>query len=210
MLVALAIVIATVSALLTARHEGDQTPQTRTEWARTIAFWTFTIVVAFEMVAGSLWDLLGIETVRIALTHLGFPHYLLYILGIPKLLCSAALLAPRLPRLKEWAYAGAIFNYGGAAASHLLADNTSAAWVAPLVFAAFTMASWALRPATRKSLHVTPATPTAAVTWYVPFLILAGMVAVALLTLPKPHRNESLSSATKAPVTSPLPASSWL
>ena len=185
MLVAFAIVIAIVSALVAGRHEGDRSPQTRLEWARTIAFWVFTIVVAFEMEAGGIWDLLRIETVRSTLIHLGYPHYLLYILGFPKLFCAAALLAPRLPRLKEWAYAGAIFNYTGAAASHLLVGDGPKAFVAPLVFTAFAMASWTLRPATRKSLQLRPATPTRAVTWYVPVLILAGMLVVALLTLPK-------------------------
>lgn len=185
MLVALAIVISIVSAVLAARQEGDERPQTRVAWARMVGFWVFTIVVAFEMVAGSLWDLLGIETVRVALTRLGYPLYLLYILAVPKFLCAAALLAPRLPRLKEWAYAGAIFNYTGAAASHLLAGNSGSMWVAPLVFAVLTMASWALRPPTRRSLQIVPATPMRAVSWYVPALILAAMVVVSLLTLPK-------------------------
>jgi len=185
MLVAFAMVIAIVSALVAARREGDRIPQTRLEWARTIAFWTFTIVVAFEMVAGGIWDLLGIETVRVSLARLGYPHYLLYILGVPKLLCAAALLAARLPRLKEWAYAGAIFNYTVAAASHLLAGDSSGAWVAPIVFTALTMASWALRPTTRRSLQARQTMPTSAITWYVPALILAAMVVVAFLTLPK-------------------------
>ena len=185
MLVAIVMVIAIVSAVLAARHEGDGRPQTRMEWACTIAFWVFTIVVAFEMVAGSIWDLLGIEIVRVTLTRLGYPQYLLYILGIPKLLCAVALLAPRFPRLKEWAYAGAFFNYTGAAASHLLAGNSAGASVAPLVFAALTMGSWALRPTTRRSLQVVPTPPTRAVAWYVPVVILAAMVVVALLTLPK-------------------------
>src|SRR5215831_480653 len=168
MLVALAMVIAIVAALLSARHEGDGSPQTRLDWVRAIAFWVFTIVVVFEMVAGGIWDLLGIEPVRVTSTRLGYPLYLLYILGIPKLLCAAALLAPRFARLKEWAYAGAFFNYTVAAASHLLAGSSGGMWIAPLAFAAFTMGSWALRPATRKSPGSIPTTtPMRAVTWYV-------------------------------------------
>jgi DoxX-like family len=84
------------------------------------------------------------------MTHLGYPIYFLFIIGAWKLPCALALVAPRFPRLKEWAYAGAFFNYTGAAASHLLAGDGADKWVGPLVLAAFTLASWALRPASRR------------------------------------------------------------
>src|SRR6516165_12617148 len=90
---------------------------------RIVANWIFTLIVAWEMVAGSLWDLLRIEYVRVVLTHLGYPLYLLMILGAWKLTCAVVLLLPRFPRLKEWAYAGAFFNYSGAAASHFLVGD---------------------------------------------------------------------------------------
>jgi uncharacterized membrane protein YphA (DoxX/SURF4 family) len=52
--------------------------------------------------------------------HLGYPDYFMTIVGIWYILAGVALLAPRFPRLKEWAYAGLIFNYTGAAISHLV------------------------------------------------------------------------------------------
>src|SRR5262245_40671873 len=113
---------------------------------RTIAYWFFTVIVAWEMVAGSMWDLLQIEYVRGVFDHLGYPHYLLFILGVWKLPCAVAWLVPGFLRLKEWAYAGAFFNYSGAAASHFLVGDGSSAWAGPLVFAVMTLASWALRP----------------------------------------------------------------
>jgi DoxX-like family len=61
-----------------------------------------------------------------------------------------ALLAPRRPLLKEWAYAGLIFNYTGAAASHLVMRDGVGALVAPMIFTACAAASWALRPASRQ------------------------------------------------------------
>jgi hypothetical protein len=124
-------------------------------WARTIAFWTSTIIVTWEMVAGSLWDLLQIEYVRVIMTHLGYPLYVLFILGVWKFAGAAAVLAPRFLRLKEWAYAGFFFNYSGAFASHLLAGDGPERWLGPLVFAALTIASWALRPADRCLQHAT-------------------------------------------------------
>jgi hypothetical protein len=118
--------------------------------ARKVAYWFFTLVVAWEMFAGSLWDLLQIEYVRTVFAHLGYPSYLLYILGVWKLPCGVVWLLPRLPRLKEWAYAGAFFTYSGAAASHVLVGDAAKVWVGPAVFALLTMASWALRPTERR------------------------------------------------------------
>src|SRR5215472_4651506 len=84
-------------------------------WAKTIAYWAFTLLVAWDMAAGALWDLLRIEYVRVVMTHLAYPLYFLTIIGVSKLPCAATLVAPRFPRLKEWAYAGAFFDYTGAA-----------------------------------------------------------------------------------------------
>jgi DoxX-like protein len=179
------VVIATVAAILAAGHEEDVVAQGRVAWAHAIAYWLLTLLVAFEMAAGALWDLLRIEYVRVIFTHLGYPLYLLDILGVWKIPCALVLLVPRFARLKEWAYAGAFFDYTGAAASHLLAGDGSGEWVGPLVFAAFTLASWALRPPTRRLPRLRPATEIRAVTWYVPILIVAAMLVFAFFTLPK-------------------------
>ena len=182
---AILIVIATAAAVYVARQEGDPAPQSRAAWARLVAYWLLTIVVAFEMAAGALWDLLHIEYVRVVLTHLGYPLYLLYIIGVPRIPCAMALLAPRFPRLKEWAYAGAFFNYAGAAASHLLAGDRISLWLGPLIFSGFTLASWALRPSSRRLGQTAPAIQPRALAWWVPMLITAAMLIVAFLTLPK-------------------------
>jgi uncharacterized membrane protein YphA (DoxX/SURF4 family) len=118
--------------------------------ARAVGYWTCTAIIALEMAAGSMWDLLQIEFVRGVFDHLGYPHYLLFIIGAWKLPCAVALVVPRFPRLKEWAYAGAIFNYSGAAASHLLVGDGPSKWMGPLIFGLITFASWALRPPERR------------------------------------------------------------
>lgn len=179
------VAVATVAAILASRHEEDAAPEGRVAWARAIAYWLLTLLVAFEMAAGAVWDLLRIEYVRVVITHLGYPLYLLDILGVWKLPCALVLLVPRFPRLKEWAYAGAVFDYTGAAASHLFAGDGSGQWVGPLAFAGFTLASWALRPPTRRLPRVAPAAETRASTWYVPVLIVAAMLVFAFFTLPK-------------------------
>ena len=184
MLAGILILLATAAAVFAQRHE-DAPPRSRMDWIRVVAYSLFTVVVAFEMAAGAFWDLLHIEYVRVILTRLGYPMYLLDILGVWRIPCALVLLVPRFPRLKEWAYAGAIFNYTGAAASHLLAGNGPGHWVGPLIFAAFTIVSWALRPAGRRLVQSAPPAAMRAVAWAVPILIVVAMSAVALMTLPK-------------------------
>ena len=90
--------------------------------------------------------------------------YFIMIIGFWKLLGSAALVAPGLPRVKEWAYAGIFFNMTGAAVSHVV--NHSAGWHVgvTLGLAGVTIASWALRPASRTvTANVRAASPLASV-----------------------------------------------
>jgi len=160
-------------------------PRTRVFWIRTIGYWVLTLIVAWEMLAGSMWDLLQIEVVRSVFAELHYPLYLLYIIGVWKLPCALALLAPRFGRLKEWAYAGAFFNYTGAAASHVLSGQGASHWVGPVVFAAVTLGSWALRPPSRRLAAAAPTTKTRLIHWIVPLAVAAAMLLVSLMTLPK-------------------------
>jgi uncharacterized membrane protein YphA (DoxX/SURF4 family) len=84
------------------------------------------------------------------LKRLGYPGYSAVILGVWKLLGAAAVLAPRLPRLKEWAYAGMFFTVTGAGASHFAVGDPAVMLLAPILFTGFVVASWALRPSTRR------------------------------------------------------------
>jgi DoxX-like protein len=119
---------------------------------RGIAYWVTTALVAAEMGVGGVWDVLRIPYVRTILGHLGYPLFLAVIMGVWKVPGAVVLLAPRLPRLKEWAYAGAVFTYTGAVASHLSVGDGAGAVVPPAVFAGLAMASWALRPPDRRDL----------------------------------------------------------
>ena len=72
--------------------------------------------------------------------------YILSILGVWKLLGAVVIVAPGLPRLKEWAYAGVFFELSGAAASYVLHGEITSDLAAPLILVALAMISWALRP----------------------------------------------------------------
>src|SRR5580692_10838198 len=116
---------------------------------RPIAYWVATGLIVLETVAGAEWDLVRNDFVRQAFAHLGYPLYLLTILGIWKLPAAIVLVIPRFGRAKEWAYTGLFLVYTGASASHFMRGDTSEPW-GPLVLALLTIASWTLRPSSRK------------------------------------------------------------
>lgn len=117
---------------------------------RSIAFWVTTLVIVFELVAGSVWNLVPIEWIEIQLQHLGYPHFLAYVLGAWQVGAAVAIIAPGLPLIKEWAYAGAIFLWSGAVASHLAVGDGIESWSGAMMFAICAIVSWMLRPADRR------------------------------------------------------------
>jgi len=158
----------------------------RADRIRTIAYWTFTLPVAYENAAGSMWVFLRLEYLRVMLAHLGYPQYFMYILGPWQLACAAALLAPRLPRVKEWAYVGAFFNYSSAFVSHLFAGDGPNLTSPPLFMVVLTVMSWALRPSDRRLAESIG--ETSALSWVAPAVILGLMLILSLFSLPQTPR----------------------
>src|SRR5262245_32966765 len=122
-------------------------PAPRPEKLKTIAYWAATSLTALAFLAGGLTDLLRGPAMVSAMGQLGYPSYFLLILGAWKVLGALAIVAPRLPRLKEWAYAGMAFDLTGAALSHAAVGDPAAKVSVPLVILAIAATSWALRPA---------------------------------------------------------------
>jgi hypothetical protein len=87
------------------------------------------------------------------ITHLGYPVYLLTLLGVWKLLGVAAVLAPKSPLLKEWAYAGFFFTMTGAIFSHLAVGDPAKEIFPALLLLLLTVVSWYFRPVNRKLIH---------------------------------------------------------
>jgi hypothetical protein len=123
---------------------------------RVLGYWVATTLIGLETLAGGVTDLVHGRTMLVSgpfvvdvITHLGYPVYVLSIIGVWKLLGGIVLFAPGLPRLKEWAYAGIVFELTGAAASHALSSGDAGQLIAPLVFMGLALASWALRPPSR-------------------------------------------------------------
>jgi hypothetical protein len=126
------------------------TRRATTSW-RSAGYWLATVVVAGELGLGGVWDIARIPYVRDLVTHLGYPSYFLVLLGTWKVLGALALLVPRRPLLKEWAYAGAFFTYTGAIVSHLSTGYDLGELRLLTVLAALTVLSWALRPPGRRT-----------------------------------------------------------
>jgi hypothetical protein len=171
----------------TFQHVTDAT-RSRSRWnrIRAIAFWATTLVVVFELTAGSVWNLLQIEWVRVQLSHLGYPDYFAYISGAWQVGGAAVIIAPRFPRLKEWAYAGAFFQWSGAVAPHILRGDYTpvSVWLTPLIFGMLAIASWALRPADRRLANSGLPPEARPLAWAVPIGLLLLLYAVSFLTLP--------------------------
>jgi hypothetical protein len=120
--------------------------------ARLIIYWVLTGYLAFESVLSATWDFnwlnkgFAIDIMK----QIGFPPYFLIIKGVATLLAAPVFLLPRMPLLKEWAYFGTFLIYVGAIASHLFVGSTVNNLIAPFIFLCITVASWALRPASRR------------------------------------------------------------
>lgn len=120
---------------------------------RNIAYWLFTGLLAAWLIAGGIFDVTRAPGALAILRTLGYPGYLGSILGVAKLLAIPALLFPRWPTLREWAYAGITFDGLGAFFSHLAVHDSSAQTIAPLIFLAFAAISYVLRPVSPKTLR---------------------------------------------------------
>ncbi|MFT2009320.1 DoxX family protein [Pontibacter sp. 13R65] len=123
---------------------------------KNIIYWIATVWLALGMLSTGIVQLLKMEEEVAAFHQLGYPSYLLSILGIWKILGVIVVLISKFPLLKEWAYAGFFFLASGAIMSHLLAGNPFTEALPTLLLLILTITSWYFRPANRKLLNVKP------------------------------------------------------
>jgi uncharacterized membrane protein YphA (DoxX/SURF4 family) len=117
---------------------------------RQIAYWVATIVAVVGVGATGLLDLTGAPSMAQHVTSLGYPAYLQHFLGVAKLLGAAVILLPRLPRLKEWAYAGMSFDLAGASYSHFAHRDAAAELLLPVSLLVLLLLSYFVRPDARR------------------------------------------------------------
>ncbi|MBJ7881925.1 DoxX family protein [Gelidibacter salicanalis] len=115
-----------------------------------IVYWVATIWLALGMVSTGIVQLIQMNEEVENFTNLGYPIYLMTLLGIWKILGVIVVLVPKFPLLKEWAYAGFFFVMSGAIISHLAVGNTIDNILPPLLLLVLTILSWYSRPIDRK------------------------------------------------------------
>ena len=110
-----------------------------------IIYWVITLILMVPGAGGGIVEVFtnGPEPIVKIMLQLGYPLYLMKILGFAKVLGGIAILTGKIPKLKEWAYAGFAFDFLGATASHILAGDSSNA-VFPLLFFIALMSSYLL------------------------------------------------------------------
>ena len=114
-----------------------------------IAYWVVTGLLCFSMLGG-IGQLFQVQQIVEGFKPLGYPSYFISIIGFWKVMAIIALLAPKLPLVKEWAYAGIFFAMTGASVSHIAVNDTAFHIIVPLVIAGLAVCSWYLRPADRR------------------------------------------------------------
>ena len=115
---------------------------------KTLGFWIPTALICLATLGGGIMDLSHNPDLVTIMAHLGYPTYLMTLLGAWKIAGVIAILAPGTPRLKEWAYAGLFFDLSGAVVSHLAAGDSFP--VPPVVLLVLTGVSYFLRPESRR------------------------------------------------------------
>jgi hypothetical protein len=119
-----------------------------------IIYWIATIWLALGMTATGIVQLIKMKEEVDMMAHLGYPIYLLTILGIWKILGVVTVLMPKFPLLKEWAYAGFFFAMSGAVFSHLAIGDGAKELFGPTLLIVLTAVSWYFRPADRRIISV--------------------------------------------------------
>lgn len=115
-----------------------------------IIYWIATLWLSLGMVSTGYVQLTHMEDEVQKMSALGYPAYFLTIIGIWKILGVVAILIPKYPLIKEWAYAGFFFLMTGAIFTHLAVGDEAAEYFGPALLLVLTGISWYYRPADRR------------------------------------------------------------
>jgi hypothetical protein len=119
-----------------------------------IIYWIATLWLALGMISTGMMQLIKTKEEIALMNGLGYPEYFLTIIGTWKILGIIAVLTPKFPLLKEWAYAGFFFNMTGAIFSHIAVGNSATDLFGPSLLIVLTVISWYFRPAERRLVPV--------------------------------------------------------
>ncbi|RFS14579.1 DoxX family protein [Emticicia sp. C21] len=115
-----------------------------------IIYWIATIWLSLGMVSSGIVQIIHLKEEVDLMTHLGYPLYFLTIIGVWKMLGVIAVLVPKFPLIKEWAYAGFFIAMTGAMISHIAVGDGLKESFGPVLLIVLTVVSWYFRPADRR------------------------------------------------------------
>lgn len=115
-----------------------------------IIYWIATLWLSLGMVSTGIVQIIHMDEEVQKMSTLGYPIYFLTIIGIWKIIGVIAVLVPKFPLVKEWAYAGFFFLMSGAIFTHLAVGDEAVEYFGPTLLFVLTVVSWYFRPADRK------------------------------------------------------------
>lgn len=116
-----------------------------------IVYWIATIWLCLGMVSTGIVQLIQLPEEVQKMKQLGYAPYVMMFIGICKLIGVVVILLPKLPLLKEWAYAGFFFLMSGALFSHLSINDAPSTYFGPSLLLVLTFTSWYTRPTNRNA-----------------------------------------------------------
>ena len=115
-----------------------------------IIYWIATVWLSLGMLSTGIVQLIQLKEEADMMQHLGYPLYFLTLLGAWKILGVIAVLIPKFPLVKEWAYAGFFFAMSGAVFSHIASGDGAIELLGPVLLLVLTIVSWYFRPLSKK------------------------------------------------------------
>jgi hypothetical protein len=115
-----------------------------------IIYWVATLWLSLGMTVTGVVQVIHQKEEVDRMNHLGYPLYFVTLLGMWKLVGVVAVLMPKFPLVKEWAYAGFFFAMTGAEVSHAAMGDEAQEFFGPSLLILLTVVSWYFRPADRR------------------------------------------------------------
>jgi hypothetical protein len=115
-----------------------------------LIYWSSTILLCTGMCFGGIAQVFRVKETVEGIAHVGYPPYFMSIIGLWKIAGVIVVLMPKLPLVKEWAYAGFFFAMTGAVISHIAIGDRLSEFLAPLIFTLLAVVSWYFRPPNKK------------------------------------------------------------
>jgi hypothetical protein len=118
-----------------------------------IFYWISTALVLFFFLPGAVMNIMRTPDWIEVFKVLGYPAYLLPFLGVAKLCGCLVIVLPHFNRLKEWAYAGLVFDLVGATYSSLMVTGFDPGLLLMFVALCAVLASYWLWHKRRAAVH---------------------------------------------------------